>query len=104
MSEIKNIELLEHFIKYPGLYIGKPSIYGLQCFLAGCKVSGNNFGIDWKEFENWVVKKTGFKLSSISYGAAKYIAECDEAAFDTWIAWLQEFRKEKERESAPKSS
>jgi len=94
MSEIKDITTWDHFAKRPGMYIGKRSIYGLQCFICGCRISGNDFGVDWEKFEKFVTEKIKWKTSSKSYGAALYLSDnLESEAFDLWMQWFEEFKK-----------
>jgi hypothetical protein len=84
----------DHFWKYPGMYIGKKSIYGLQCFLCGCALSGSLFKFNREEFEDWVAEKTGKKLNGRSFAVATLLTDTDEKAFDLWESWYKEFQNE----------
>jgi len=96
---IKIISLWEGIRTRPTMYIGKKSIYGLQCLLTGIMCVENMtqqkaIDFDWHGFEAWVAKKIRKRLNSRSFGAA--LSKCDnddEKAFDLWMKWIDEYEK-----------
>lgn len=109
-DEIKIVSGWEHILQRPGMYMGKKSIFGLQCFLGGIQLAGGfvcgqrdddkvfeMVGDDWFNFEQWVQKKTKFKGRLRSFDIALHEAgNDDEKAFDVWADWFKEWKKEKD--------
>jgi hypothetical protein len=106
---IKIIKGWESILQRPGMYMGKKSIFGLQCFVHGIQLA-DGFrcgardddkvfemkGDDWFNFEQWVRKKSKKKAQNIrSFDFALMDAgNDDEKAFDVWAEWFKEWKKE----------
>ena len=91
-DNIKVISGWEAVLHRPGMYLGKRSIYGLECFICGlrcanCDMFFNDHQFDHGfEFENWVHDQIGIKKKNKrSFELALEQAENDdEKAFDIW--------------------
>jgi len=104
-AELKKIHPLEHFRQRPSMYIGKPSLYGLECFISGAELSESVsadslplFDVDWLEFDKWVIKtKTKRKNVRKSFDLARQMCNNDEAeAFYLWMDWFKEYKEKKD--------
>jgi hypothetical protein len=96
---IKIIGLWEGIRTRPTLYIGKKSIYGLQCLIQGVWVAENMLrqkvlDVDWHAFNAWVAKKVRRQNNKPSFQFA--LLKCnndDEKAFDLWMKWYDEYER-----------
>lgn len=103
MDEIRTITLWQHFRQRPSMYMGKRSIFGLQCFLHGVQMTAACGHYDkyketfpdflWEEFEEWLSKKKNVSRMK-SFNIALNEANDDEKAFDLWMDWYAEFENE----------
>ena len=101
---IKLIDFFDHFKQRPGMYIGKPSIDGLQCFLAGieaCRYVNKEFKHPFPhfyEFEEWLRKKIrrNFPNGGSTTEIFRESKGDDEKAFHLWIERYSEFKDKKE--------
>ena len=96
-----NIEVLDGWdaiFRRPSMYLGKISLYGLECYVNGMMHANFKWlkryevmGVDIDAFEMWVRKKYSSSLKSfeLALGEAK---QDDERAFEVWANWLNEFR------------
>lgn len=94
--------LLNNVRKRPEMYLGKPSIYHLQCFLGGWSQRSPN-GIEdaalFDEFASWIAKK--YKVKS-TQGWAKIIEfwSADEVdALKQFFVLLDEFQSSSKKQS-----
>lgn len=96
---IKIISLWEGIRTRPTMYIGKKSIYGLQCLIEGIWIAENMLGkkaldVDWHAFNAWVARKIRRQNSKPSFQFA--LLKCngdDEKAFDLWMEWYDEYER-----------
>ena len=101
-DEIKVIKSWEIMLSRPGMYLGKKSIYGLQCLIEGIRMANyanphakDIFEVDWLEFEKWVWDKTKTDTIRSLNIALKLSDDDDEKAFDLWAEWFREFKAQK---------
>src|SRR5579859_1627702 len=101
MNEIMKIEPVDHFRKRPGMYMGKASIFGFQCVLAGIGLAEQTQGTNitnkmfpaLNDFEKWLAKKyKDYTRDTKSFGLAlKRCNDDDHEAFYLWFQWYDEF-------------
>lgn len=113
-NDIKIIKTYwESFLARPGMYMGKKSLFGLQCFMAGLQMAEIQIGCgprksdprdkffdmsdnDWMDFEKWVSQKTKHKGRCNAIGIAAIEAKDDDVkGFDIWAEWFKEWKNEK---------
>jgi hypothetical protein len=88
---VQVVDPVEFFRKKPSMFIGKKSIYGLQCFIAGTQVAAFNKLFRWGEFEEWFAKNKEWNGGK---SFAVVLKECngdDDKAFDLWFNLYDEF-------------
>lgn len=114
-KDIKILKGWESLLARPGMYIGKKSLYGLQCFIYGMEMGVHGpvcggppynkfFDMscdDWCDFIKWVREKTKYSDRNTTYTIAQDLAytiaqdlasQDDEKAFDIWVAWFKEWK------------
>jgi hypothetical protein len=101
--------LLDAIRKRPGMFLGHKTIFGLSLLLMGIQFAEEYHdvpettrfkGFDLPGFERWVESKYNpRRLSHNSRNLAEYLAG-DEAGFDMWFSWYDEFRSEGGRDPA----
>ena len=100
-NEIEVLSGWESVLHRPSLYIGKHSIYGLQCFISGLSITNSNiffndFGF---EFDTWVRKKLSVGKNNKSFEHALEQADGDdEKAFGVWADWFKEYKSSEIKE------
>lgn len=83
---------MEFLRERPHVYIGKKSLYGLQCFISGLRCGGQNeFKVDFFDFDRWFLKRNRKRESSF-VAATTQAGGDDEKAFDVWFGWFAEYR------------
>ncbi len=96
-TEIEVIRGWEAVLRRPAMYLGKQSLFGLQCFLCGLLCAKSNFFFEPEEqfeFEMWVRNKNKEHGQNKSYDLALKAASGDDAkAFEVWADWLREFKQ-----------
>jgi hypothetical protein len=85
----------------PGMFLGRPTIGGLQLFLSGIQFAEHYYelpsetrigGFDRQVFELWVkYRYNPRRLSHSSFSLAASLAGDDEAGFNMWFHWYDEF-------------
>ncbi|MEM8557466.1 MAG: hypothetical protein AAGG50_06535 [Bacteroidota bacterium] len=104
-------ELVELVRERPGMFVGKKSLYGLACFVGGARHVESAHSTEpeaWKfnrpdQFERWVeLRGKPQPISSFDFALAQ--ADSDDAAFDLWFAWWDEFQRERNGKAATESS
>ena len=102
-DDIKIVSFWEALFSRPEMYIGKPSLYGLNCLLTGLWIGreSNYLSIDWVDFDNWIHNKIKCNISSnIINGKCWYewalekANNDDELAFYILKDWFMEYYKE----------
>ncbi len=93
--------LLETIRLRPALYLGHKTIHGLSLFLSGIAFAEDFHGLpaeafigglDFVGFEEWVESRYNPRqLTHNSFSLAAYLAEGEEAGFDLWFKWYDEF-------------
>ena len=92
--------LLAEVRRRPGMWMGRKSIWALSDMLAGISYAENFHevpaekrigGFDSDAFEKWV-DLTYQSGSCGSFRTAERIAGSDEAGFELWFKWYDEFR------------
>lgn len=99
-DDIKITSGWETILNRPGMYMGKKSIFGLVCFIAGIEIANLSnphakdvFDVDWWEFEKWIQQKFKRKAFRRSlYLALDDAGNDDEKAFDIWADWFKEYK------------
>lgn len=89
----------------PGMYMGKKSLFGLECLIAGVALANGSLcgghgkdkffemsTDDWCDFEYWVKEKTHQKYKRSFAVALDLASQDDEKAFDIWTAWFKEWK------------
>ncbi len=94
----------EQVRRRPGMWLGHRSLTALQFLLHGVHLAeffydvpeGSRLGnFPFQEFEEWVERRYNpRRLSVNSFWMARDIADSEEAAFDLWFSWYDEFRNE----------
>jgi hypothetical protein len=94
--------LLEAIRRRPGMFLGHKTVLGLSLLLSGIEFAEDYHvvpeparirGFDLPGFERWVESKYNpRRLSHNSCSLAEHIAVADEAGFDLWFSWYDEFR------------
>ena len=93
-------EFLEVLRTRPGMYTGARSVRSLGAFMGGFTVAEHVHGLpeekhlggfDFQAFERWVEKAIDDRCWS-SFRKAEERAGSDEAGFDLWYQWYDEFR------------
>jgi hypothetical protein len=83
------------------MFLGRKTVRGLQLFLYGIRFAEDFHdltpserigGLDSPAFESWVdLKYNSQRLALNSFGLAAERAHCEEAGFDLWFVWLDEY-------------
>jgi hypothetical protein len=93
LEELKVFSGWEGFFHRPSLYIGKPSLYGLQCFNKGLIIAKSTFFFDdiWgSDFELWVRENKGGSEKSFDLALVEANSN-DQEAFVIWEKWFREW-------------
>jgi hypothetical protein len=104
-------DLLAKVRARPGIYLGGKSLRNLFNFLGGFEMAEDAYqipadrrlaGFDSQAFEEWADRRFNISTRSNmkSYGQAISEAGSDEAAFDLWFKWYDEFLADRS-EAAP---
>lgn len=103
ICDIEIMSLEDIILQRPSLYMGKKSLFGLQCFMQGvwatkrqCKGHPPLFDINPLLMDEWVVK-TKVKRKSKKRRSAAEVArlQCngdEEKAFDLYLQWYKEYK------------
>lgn len=102
-TEIPVLKGWECVLKRPAMYLGKQSLFGLECFLCGLLCANSNFFFEEQEqfyFEIWVRKKFSPEEGGKSFDLARKVANDDDSkAFDVWADWLKEYKGQNNEKS-----
>jgi hypothetical protein len=87
----------------PGMFLGHKTILGLHLLLCGIWFAEDFHGLpaeaciggfDSAAFERWVEERHNLRrLSLNSYSLATHLAGTEEAGFDLWFGWYDEFAR-----------
>lgn len=97
-TKIKVLSGWECVLNRPCMYIGKRSIYGLECFLAGLSVAKSNMFFEdaqGTDFNSWLRKKFPAASKTTFECALDEASGDDEKAFDIWCEWFREYKNSK---------
>ena len=105
-------DLLASLRARPGLFLGGKSLRNLSQFLSGFELAEDAYqvplerrlaGFDPQAFEDWADQRFSISVRSNmkSYGLAMSEAGSDEAAFDLWFKWYDEFLQDRAAAAPP---
>jgi hypothetical protein len=85
----------------PGMFLGRPTVSGLQLLLSGISIAEDYHevpaearigGFDAAGFERWVESRHNpHRLSLNSFSLAAHLAGSEAAGFDLWFRWYDDF-------------
>ena len=94
--------LLAAIRTHPGMFLGHATVRGLGMLLAGIHLAeefhgvpaaNRIWGFDREEFEQWVASRYNPRqLTCNSFSLAAHLTESEDAGFELWFAWHDEFR------------
>ena len=93
-------ETIKTVIKFPELYLGKPSLERLYAFIGGYLFQNNNVNDHCLDgFDAFVAEKYGMRTTHNWSSIIQFFSNSEREAFDTFIVCFDEFQKKKNTEN-----
>ena len=96
-NDIEVLPFVDFLRKRPGMYLGKPSLYGFHCFLDGIELAarvGKAELQDLLDADTWIAQKFGVRGRSFALALEKCNND-DTEAFYLWFQWYDEYMETK---------
>lgn len=103
-------EIVKKIKHKPSVYLGKPSISGLQAFLSGYKVAQYQLGLPLQQenpldgFQDWIQKKFNIDSSQSWANIILFFYQDERDALDIFFQLFEEFGQSKVHMAHPRTA